>query len=136
MKYFFAFGFLLLSQLVWGQDITNVQLRWQVDEMTDLKTNETFVYQCSFQSNGSQPIQWSQKGGTISSVLAVASSSGSWNNVAAPGDYAFQISKDNLTGTAIFERTASGVFITIDLSSSNPNAMRARFRVATITPVN
>jgi hypothetical protein len=136
MKYIFALSFLLITQRMLAQDITTVPLSWQVDEMTDLKTNETFAYQCSFQSNGSQPIQWLQKGGTITSILTVASSSGLWNNVATLGQYTFQITKDNLTGTALFERTAAGVFITIDLSSGNPQAMRARFRVTTITPVD
>jgi hypothetical protein len=136
MKYFFALVFLLLTQPLWAQDITTVSLSWQVDEMTDLKTNETFAYQCSFQSNGLMPIQWLQKSGTISSTLMISSSSGTWSNVAVLGEYTFQISKDNLTGTAVFEKTSSGVFITIDLSAGNPSAMRARFRVATITPVN
>ncbi len=136
MKYFFALSFLILTQLVGAQDITTAPLRWQVDEMTDLKTNETFAYQCAFQSNGSQPIQWIQKNGAISNSLVITGSSGAWSNVTAIGEYTFQISKDNLTGTALFERTAAGVFVTIDLSVGSPNAMRARFRVATITPVN
>jgi hypothetical protein len=136
MKYLIACVITLCVQSVCAQDIASAPLVWQVDQMTDLKTNESFAYQCTFQTNGKQPIQWFQKNKTITTMLNIVSQSGAWTNITSVGNSTYQISQGDLSGTALFERTASGIFITIDLTAGNPKAMKTRFRVTTISPVN
>lgn len=136
MKVFFVFFLISVSHYGWSQDISSVPLIWHVDQMTDMKTSEVFSYQCVFQTNGQQPIQWVQKNGTVSSSLSVKGFSGLWSNVASMGEFVFQVSKDGFSGTVLFERTNSGLFITLDLTPGNPDDIRTRFRVSSITPVN
>ena len=111
-----------------AQDILTTQLIWSVTQLTDLNTSKSASYTCSFKTNGTQQILWVQKNNYIR-TLEVQQTMGTWTNVSRTGQVTYSIAEDSDTGTLTFERTSTGIFITLDLSQGTEPHLRQRFSV-------
>ena len=113
-----------------AQNILTTPLTWSVTQLTDLNTNATQSYQCTFQTNGTQTIQWVQK--KLTTGLEITSTSGTWSDVSAYGKMVFNITADGETGSITFEKDETGTSITIDLSQSGQTRLRQRYMVTNV----
>lgn len=129
---FFISLFILPS--VCAQDVRSTGLNWSVNELTDLNKNVSASYSCLFKTNGVMSIGWDQS--AYDTSLTVQQADGQWNDVTTPGQITYSISLDGETGTIVFERTASGVYITLDLSQPNGGRLRHRYSVSQVTASN
>jgi hypothetical protein len=115
-----------------AQSITTDNLTWTVDQLTDLRTGESFSYNAVFiTSPGS--ITWKQQNGSVTASLMVNGVEGSWSNVNGNGFATYNIVMDGISGTLKFARDADGLSIVIDLTPSNPKAAHHRFHVNTVS---
>lgn len=110
-----------------AQNVLVTPLTWTVSQLTDLNNNKTMAYQCTFQTNGTQSIQWVQK--KMTSQLEVTRISGTWPEVNTDGIVVFDISVEGETGTLTFAKDSEGTSITIDLSQSGQTRLRHRYMV-------
>jgi hypothetical protein len=61
---------------------------------------------------------------------------GSWSDVTKEGSILFHVTEGDSQGTIVFQRTESGVSVTLDFSALGPAAIKRRFSIAEIQPVN
>ena len=125
---------LFILPTVCAQDVRSTGLTWSVNELMDLNKNVSASYSCQFKTNGVMSIGWDQS--AYDTSLTVQQADGQWNDVTTPGQITYSISLDGETGTIVFERTASGVYITLDLSQPNGGRLRHRYSVSQVTASN
>lgn len=125
---------LLMVLSVSAQNVRTSQLTWSVNELTDLNKNVSASYSCLFKTDGLLSISWDQS--AYDTSLGVQQADGQWSDVSMPGQITYSISLDGETGTIVFERTASGVYITLDLSQPNGGRLRHRYSVSQVTASN
>jgi|ERR1041385_6701540 hypothetical protein len=101
-----------------AQSMTDT-LTWSVDKLTDLKTNNSFDYSCTFKTKGNNDITWIQGKGTVINTLKVSHVDGTWADVSQAGSITYSISLGEKSGTIRFERTDDSVSITIDFTSTD-----------------
>lgn len=131
----FAALLLILAPAAHCQDILQASLRWNAVATTDLRTNQSQSYECAFVSGPGQ-IKWLQKGGQSVKTYIVQRSEGSWNSVAVNGTVVFYVTEGPSEGTVTFQRSESGLSITLDFSASGPNAIKRRFSVFQVQTVD
>lgn len=117
-----------------AQDARNGKIIWEVSGLQDPTSNVQVPYRCVFETSPST-IRWSQSH-DFQTMIRVVSVSGTWNDVKQPGTIQFSISLDQETGTIEVERTAQGVFITLDISQTAGQRLRQKFTVSKVTEAN
>lgn len=120
----------------WGQDVRSTDLTWSVSQLKDLNAGKIVSYTCEFKTHGVGDVQWLQKQSTHVSTLTVNQVNGSWNDVKANGQIIYNITTGSQTGTFTLERTASGVFIILDISQPNGTRLRHQYTVSQISESN
>lgn len=128
-KIFFLSWLCLALASAQSQDLAQVRT-WQVNGLTDLTSGNHFAYTCSFQTQGTQDISWTQGGGSMTSVFTVTGRQGTWADVSQPGSVTYSVTLGEKSGTLTFERDAAGVRITLDLAATN--GPRQQFQVTSI----
>jgi len=123
---FFLFSVCLFTSTM-AQNMATDSITWNVVQLRDLTSNATVNYQCQFKTHATQPIYWIQDDWVT--PLTIQSVSGSWINVQVNGKITFQITTDGESGSLVFERTASGVTISIDLSQAGTSRLRHQYLV-------
>ena len=127
---------LLLSGLTMaklqGQDVRSAGLTWTVTTIKDLDTGDSKAFGCTFESNGIGNILWKQNAGGYVRTLVTQTVTGSFPNVTAIGQLTYNISEDGDTGTVIFERNSSGVFITLDISDGTGPRISNKYTVFSV----
>ena len=133
MKKLFLLTVLMTTALVVlrAQDISTSSLSWTVTQLTDLNTNITAPYTCTFKTGGTAEILWVQKN-NYTRKLEVQHVTGTWTDVSAPGQAVYSIAEDGDTGTVTFERTSSGIYITLNLSQGAQPRLRQKYSVAQV----
>jgi hypothetical protein len=115
-----------------AQDVSTAPLVWSVNQLKDLNTQkEQGTYTCTFATHGTAPLQWVQQNNYIT-TFTVKKISGSWTNVQQPGRAVFEIAADTETGTLTFERTATGLTATLDLSQGTRPRLKMSYSVAQV----
>jgi hypothetical protein len=129
---------ILLVSVTYGlaQDIASSHLRWTVNQLTDLNTGKVQSYSATFETNGTQSIQWIQKNGSNASQLAVQNLTGSWTNILNNGQVMYTILWEDLPGTLQIERSNAGMTITIDVGLENGKRMHNTYTVSAVNPIN
>jgi hypothetical protein len=115
-----------------AQNLANANLVWEVDQTTDLQTNEAKAYQATFKTNGKQTLEWIQKKGKLSAVYTIVSMDGTWANVSSAGAVTFLLERNGKNLRAKFERNSSGVFITLIYPNSIGDS-KIRFNVKSVS---
>lgn len=115
-----------------AQNISTSNLKWKVDSLLDLRSNERFVYNCNFETTGHGSIVWNQNGGFISS-MTVDSATGSWTNVQTNGSITFSIQYEEEPGTIRFERVGSRCIIRLILGDPGQPTLQHEYIVSLIT---
>jgi hypothetical protein len=114
-----------------AQNVLTTPLTWSVTELNDLNTNKIASYMCSFKTSGTTEILWVQKN-NYTRKLEVQQTTGTWMDVSAEGQVVYSISEDSDTGTLTFERTSSGIYITLDLSQGTQPRLRQKYSVVQV----
>jgi len=112
--------------------MASANLVWESDQTTDLQTNEIKPYLATFKTNGSQSLDWIQKGGKLSANYKVVSIDGIWANVSNLGTITFLVERNGKNLRARFERNLSGLFITLIYPNSGGEA-RLQFRIKSVS---
>ena len=110
---------LMVIAITAGAQSMSDTLTWKVDKLTDLKTNNSFDYSCTFQTMGNKDITWVQGKGTVINTLQVSKTEGTWADVSQPGSITYSITLGEKSGIIRFERNADGLSVTVDFSSTN-----------------
>lgn len=121
----------LIAQAVAAQDVRTSQLTWSVNQLTDINKNVNASYSCLFKTDGISTIIWDQSNDVA--TMTVKQADGQWNDVRTSGKITYTIEIDGETGTIVFERTAAGVFITLDISQQKGGRLRHRYSVSKVT---
>jgi hypothetical protein len=87
-----------------------------------------------FKTDSISTIIWDQSNDVA--TIAVEQADGLWGDVKLSGQITYTISVDGETGTLVFERSASGVYITLDLSQTKGGRLRHRYSVSQVTTSN
>ena len=119
-----------------GQDIFKEKLIWKVNHLLDQSSQQDFDYKCTFRTEGIQNIFWLQKKDQFSTTLNITGINGSWSNISVIGKVVYSIATGTETGTLIFERTSSGLFMYINLSQGSAPRMDYKFSVSQVIPAN
>lgn len=125
------FLFMLVAISAKAQDIMKTKLTWKVGQLTDLNTNKNQVYQCSFITNGSQPIKWVQKNNYVR-TLNVTKVRGKWGDIKTSGKAVFEIEEYGEVGSLTFERQGSEVTIMLILGQPELKKMNQRLVVSSV----
>jgi hypothetical protein len=64
--------------------------------------------------------------------LEITGTSGAWGDLNADGKVVFNVAADGETGSITFEKDATGIFITLDLSQSGQARLRQRYMVSNV----
>lgn len=112
-----------------AQSMTDT-LTWTVDNLTDMKTNVSSSYSCTFKTMGNNDITWVQGGGTFLSTLTVTSVAGTWADIKQAGNVTYAVTLGEKSGSIRFERNADGVSVTIDFTPAG--GLWQKYRVTTI----
>lgn len=136
VSYIICLAFLICCFNGFSQDISASTITWTVNHGLDLKTNSDFNYQGSFTTRGTGSITWSQGGGNYISTFTMSSIQGTWTDVSANGTITYQVQQDGSSGTLKFERTAGGIFITLDFPSGDSQGSWLKFQVSSLTQTN
>jgi hypothetical protein len=115
-----------------AQNINTAKLIWTVSQLKDNNTNQQVAYSCTFTTNGSQAILWSQKNGAYMTALAVQGMSGAWANVSTTGKVVYQVSTSGQTGTLTFGRDVGGLFVAIDLYRPDGSRLNHHYSAASV----
>ena len=129
LKNSLALVMLLIAQFTFCQNIKNERLKWTVSGLSDLRTNESADYRCTFISDGSDNIQWIQKNGSFINTLKVIGTNGTWDDVKEDGQITFTISFNDEGGTIRFKRSDSAIEIVLDLSPLSESRLYHRYKV-------
>lgn len=126
----------LVTALIMGlqasaQDILTAHLSWEVNRLIDQNTQQASSYSCTFETNGRSAVLWKQKGGAVVTSIDITSVTGSWADVKAAGQVIFEIEVEGEPGTLVFERAATGAFISLKLGDSY--SIDHRYVVSSIT---
>jgi len=115
-----------------AQNIRTAALDWTATQMSDGSNtiNNTSVFKTT-----PTTIKWVQNRGYIH-PFDIISTTGSWTNVGTNGKLTFSISDGEDTGTMIFERTASGIAVYLDLSQGSSPRLVRKFKIDSIQSVN
>jgi len=116
-----------------AQDIRSAHLTWTVDQLLDTQTQDTVTYTCTFATQGSAAVVWSQRNGTYVTTLPVQTLTGEWSNISVPGQVVYTITLEGESGTLTVGRDAAGLFIKLDVISSESWALHHRYFVQTVT---
>ncbi len=127
---------LLCSISGYGQDISQTPITWTINHGLDLRSNSNFSYQCTFHTSSSDSLVWSQNAGSFVSTFTVSSRNGTWTDVNSTGSMTYNVVLEGSTGTILFERTASGLFVTMDFPKNDPQGSWIKFQVSSISPEN
>lgn len=116
----------------YAQDIATNPLTWKVSNLTDLVSNQSAPYSCSFATQGSEPIKWAQRQGRFITTFTVSGVTGSWPDVSKNGKVVLSIAADGQIGSLTFEKSDSGTWITLQLSQPGQGEIKNRFTVQQI----
>lgn len=122
---------MLLAISAKAQDIMKTKLTWKVGQLTDLNTNKNQVYQCSFITNGNQPIEWVQKNNYVR-TLTVTRTSGTWTDVKNQGKVVFEVVEEGEVGTLTVERSTVGLSIKMERQQGQLSKLNQRFLVNSV----
>jgi len=132
-KYYIWILLLISPPAALCQNIAAVNLEWAADHTTDLRTDASASFSCTFITNGTEGVTWLQKNGEISTAFSVTGTEGTWTNVASQGTFTYQLTRDGKSGFMTVEKNGEGTFITLDFSESGAFAIKRRFRIASVT---
>ena len=132
----FVLAFYCITVHAGAQDIRKTKLDWTVTSLFDLDTKVSVNYSCSFTTNGTNDILWTQSGGKSITTFHVTSISGDWTDVQGAGSAVFSIEAEGEKGTLTFKRFTSGITIVLDLSQSTDARLQQQYSVSRISNSN
>jgi hypothetical protein len=110
---------------------TQDTLVWQVDQITDILSDTIMSYQASFESYGSQRIEWIQQQSNPT-VFEIESVDGSWTDVESNGTLAYSIHYQNKAGEMSVTRSTNGIVISLRFNAEGIVPMNLQFRVTAV----
>lgn len=116
-----------------AQDIAKTTLEWNTVEATDERSQGKFNHQSVFRTHGTDRVVWLQKNGTHTTTYQIASVEGEWLDVSKSGAVVFHLRHDGKKGLLSVERTAAGIFLTLDFSQSFEFGVKQRFKIQSVT---
>ena len=120
MKFSLCILFMICSSYLYSQDISSTEITWKIDQGNDLEAKKNFPYNSLFKTNSSGTIQWHQGNSTYNKTFQIVSSEGSWTDVSKRGKVRYIVRDDSGDAELIFERTSSGISISLDILPSGP----------------
>jgi hypothetical protein len=118
-----------------GQDILQVNLRWNSGSTINLKANESSNYSCTFISSSSE-IQWLQKNGTRVKHFAITSVSGTWSDITTNGSVVFQVTEGSIPGVITIAKNGEGTSVTLDFTGHSGDAIKQQFWISSVETEN
>lgn len=103
---------------------------WNSTAAVDLQTNDTLSVQMKFISYSADKIEYHDPSASVQ-VFDVTGTTGTWTNIAQPGSMTYQVAFLNQNGVISIERTAAGVFLTIDMTSAG-SGMKIKYSINSI----
>ncbi len=116
-----------VSSTALSQSIVRSTLTWKAMEVNDSRTQTSKGMTCDFVTNGKKSVDWIQKGGALKTSFIVTAVEGEWLNVASQGSITYVLERNGKSCKMLIERNASGVFVTLDFTSS-----RLRFKIDSV----
>lgn len=117
---------------VQAQNIRTTNLNWTATQMAD--GSNTISNASVFQTTPTTII-WVQNRNYVRQ-FDITATNGTWNNVNANGKISFSITDGDDTGNMIFQRTSSGVTVSLDLSQGTSQRLVRKFTIGTIQTIN
>ncbi len=129
--------YLVIVLLAWPsaaypQDPLSAVLTWHATEVTDLQTNVTKPSVCQFVTKPGKTVEWIQKEGSRTTTFAITGITGSWESVAQFGQVEYALQRNGKSSTMKLERSANGLFVTMDFSQPGQFTSVLRFRIKSI----
>lgn len=117
-SYYFIVLLVLASVSATAQsgNILSQSLTWHSSSGYDLIASDSVEAVMKFTSVNNDRIEHRNHNNVLQ-TFDIVSTEGSWTNVAAEGSMTYNVSINSATGLIKIERTSSGVFLTVDLSS-------------------
>lgn len=116
---------------LYSQNIQTQTLTWKVDGFRDLSLGSDFPYTCSFVTQGNT-VQWKQASQEVSYDITIETTTGSWGNIALPGEFEINGLLDGKQVKMKFERNSEGVFITLQLTDTETSSINHRYHVSEV----
>jgi hypothetical protein len=136
MKNLILLSFIIHSTIsLKAQDIKTSTLSWSSNRTVNLKNEDYFNYSCIFKTTPTA-IDWVQKGGAYITRYQIISTEGTWTDITKPGKVTYQVKRDDMPGTLIFERNEVEITVTIDFSKQDSKSINQRFVVSSVQPAN
>ncbi|MFO0006789.1 MAG: hypothetical protein ACK559_37300, partial [bacterium] len=87
---------------LFAQNVLTGNLTWTSDDAVNQANNAALHYRCTFTTQGSASVKWSQPSRNTTFSSSAASQ---WGNVQTDGQVVYTVQDGNLTGTITFKRT-------------------------------
>lgn len=117
---------------VQAQNVRTATLYWTATQMAD---GSNVIANTSVFQTTPTTIKWVQNKGYVH-PFDITAATGSWSNVNLKGKISFSVSDGDDSGTLIFERTSSGITVTLDLSQGASPRLVRKFTIGSIQSVN
>src|SRR5581483_10993567 len=85
-----------------AQNILTSNLQWNVTTATNQADLVPFTHVCSFTSNGTSTLDWSQNSDQMIMHYTVTSVDGTWADVSSDGQAVYHVQNDIISGTITF----------------------------------
>ncbi len=117
-----------------AQDITKGKYTWKASQVTDGRTSSTKNSYTEFVTNASTSVDWIQKNGELKTTFRVTGIEGSWPNIDNQGTITYILEHENGSCRMSFERSASGLKISMDFEGNGNATTRLTFKVDSVIP--
>jgi hypothetical protein len=97
---------------LFAQNVLTGNLTWTSDDAVNQANNAALHYRCTFTTQGSASVKWSQPSRNTTFSTSAASQ---WGNVQTDGQVVYTVQDGNLTGTITFKRTNGNATVHLKL---------------------
>lgn len=104
---------------------------WNSETGVDLVTTDTVSVQMEFTSFSADRIEYKSPGGSVQ-IFDITSTEGSWTDISQTGSIIYHVTIHNQNGIIILERTAAGVFLTVDMSAAAAGGIKMKYTISSI----
>ncbi len=125
----------LASMCCVAQNIATSNLQWSSDQTTNLRTDQSTNYSCSFKTQGASTVLWVQRNGQVVTAYSVTGTTGEWQDVGIAGFFTYLVSRDGKSGKVTVEKGGSGTFITLDFGEADTHGIRQKFHITSVSPI-
>lgn len=133
LKYTLLIFLLALAQLSWAQsgNILTQTRTWNSESGYDLVVEDSLNASMKFTTVSAIRIEHRDHRDRLQ-TFDIVSTEGSWTNIGLPGTMIYHVSINESVGLITIERTATGIFLTVDFSNSESGGLKIRYTINTI----